>query len=275
MIPVNARLSVYVSAASRGVGLAIARRLAGSADRVAISSRGNYLDDALVQLRREFPKVDFVGAQGDLSTAEGQDAILAQLASASFSPDIFVCNAGHPKRASLEELSREAWGQGMEMILGQAVFATQRFAPMMAARGFGRFIYMSSIHAKTPRALPPEFLTTALARSALFALAKSVQRQYIQHGVAAFSVGLGYVDTPMLRNAAAGRPIDGPTPVASAGQPAPWQQTYDEWAKSIPAGRIASCEELAEVVAFLTSPAADYLNGQVLQFSGGMDGCIL
>lgn len=271
----RAKPSVYVSAASRGLGLAIAQRIALSAGRLAISSRGNHLDEALELLRRENPVAEIIGVRGDLSTAEGQEAILGQLADAAFEPDVFVCNAGHPERATIEELSRESWGHGMEMILGQALFATQRFLPGMAKRGFGRLIYISSIHAKVPRALPPEFLTTALARSALFALVKSVQQKYIRRGVAAFSVGLGYVDTPMLRNAATGRPIDGPPPDVAQGQAAPWQATYEEWAETIPAGRIASSQELAEVVAFLTSPAADYLNGQILHFSGGMDGCIL
>jgi len=268
------RPNVYVSAASRGIGFGVARRLARDAGRLAICSRSDRVEQAAAQLRAENPSLDVVPLRADLSTAAGQESVLAALADAGFKPDIFVCNAGHPARANLEELTREQAAECFELILNQAVFATQRFAPAMAARGYGRLIYMASVHAKIPNSLPPEFVLTSLARASLFALAKAVQQFYVDRGVCAFPIALGYVDTPMLRNAAAGLPIDDDPPSAGVG-PTPWGATYDEWANSLPARRIASVEELAELVAFLTSPAADYLNGQVLNFSGGLDGCIL
>lgn len=161
------------------------------------------------------------------------------------------------------------------MILTQAVFATQRFAPEMAKRGFGRFLFISSILAKYPGLMAPHYFLSCLARSALFALAKLIQAQYAGNGVAAFTLALGYVDTPLLRNMALGEPLDADAPPFAPGNAQPWRPKYDEWSASIPAGRIASAEELAEVVAFLVSPAADYLNGTVFSFAGGLDTSII
>lgn len=262
-----APLNAYISASSRGFAFETARQLAVGGANVALSSRfASHLDAARAAILAEAPQSRVLTIPGDLRNVEDQERILVQLDSDDFEPDVFVCSTGHPKNRFLSSLSRTDWQSDLEMILGQAVFATQKFAPAMAERGFGRFVFLSSIFAKNPS---HEFFMSSLARSALFALSKMVEDEYADRGVASFVVCVGWVDTPMLRNMALGRSSDEPEPDNAL--KASWMPKFEEWAGDIPAKRIASSAELARLVQFLVSPEAEYLNGSVLSFSGGKE----
>lgn len=264
----------YVSAGSRGLALAAALSLARAGAQIAISSRdGRRLSEAKDQILAEVPNASVLTVVADLSSVDDQEHVLTVLEDEAFSPDVFVCSAGHAARKRLEDILRSEYEAGIEMILNQAVFATQRFLPAMATRGWGRIIYVSSIHAKYPNALPPEFILSSIARCGLLSLTKAIQSEYASAGIAAFSVALGYIDTPMLRNAAIGRDVDA-NELESNGE-RPWLPRYAEWSRSIPAGRIAAASEFGDLVGFLASDAADYLNGQLFNFSGGLDGGIV
>jgi NAD(P)-dependent dehydrogenase (short-subunit alcohol dehydrogenase family) len=258
---------VYVSASSRGLAFEIARQFARDGADIALSSRiASHLDTARQTLLAESPQARVLTIQGDIANVGDQEKILATLDAEDFQPDAFVCSAGHPMEGRLSSLSRADWGHELEMILGHAVFASQKFASAMADRGFGRFIFLSSLYAKAPN---HDFFISSLARSALFALSKMVAGEYADRGMAAFVVCLGYIDTPLLRNRALGRPHDEPDPEESLLET--WSARYEEWAADIPAKRIATPAELARFISFLTLPEAEYLNGNVFSFSGGMD----
>lgn len=263
-------LSVYVSAASRGLGLEIASRFAADGASVAISSRDSSRLEAARKQIEARGATTVLALPGDLADGDAQQQILDGLETHRFDPDVIVCSAGQPPNVSLGELSRDRWQRDVEMLLGQAVFVAQRFAPRMAARGFGRFIFVSSSYAKAPTR---GFVTSSIARAGLFALSKVLVDAYADRGVASFVLNLGFVDTPLLRNMAIGAEFDAASPAGSRGRP--WEERYAEWAKLIPAGEIGTPEDLAEIVAFLTTPAAAYLNGAVLPFSGGLDRSIV
>lgn len=259
-------LNVYVSAGSRGLAWTVAKQLAIAGANVALSARSEtHLEEASAAIRKAAPTVRLVTAVGDLARIDDQERILDALKAEGFQPDVFVCSCGQPAEAQLASVDRAQWSHDVEMILGQAVFAAKRFAPMMAERGYGRFIFVSSIYAKTPHA---GSITSSIARAGLFALSKAIVADYARYGVASFPICLGYVDTPLLRNMALGRGYDAPELEGPAGE---WTDRYEEWAVGIPARRIASMEELAEMVRFLVTPAAAYLNGTVLSYSGGLD----
>lgn len=260
-------LNVYVSASSRGLAFEIARSFALSGANVALSSRSPlHLDVARAAIQAEAPQARIITIAGDASSVKDQEELLAALDAERFAPDIFVCSTGHPKEGSLSSLTRTDWAKELEMILGQAAFASQKFAPAMAEKGFGRVVFLSSLYAKAPH---HEFFLSSLARAGVLALSKMVGQEYADRGVASFVICLGYIDTPLLRNRALGRPHDAPAPEAA--DTASWMEKYEAWASDIPAKRIASPQELAKLVAFLATPAADYLNGSVFSFSGGLD----
>ena len=251
----------------RRLAFEIARHLAVGGGEVALSSRdASRLATAKAEILSARQDAKVLTIAGDLSTPADQQKMQAALDAAGFSPDVFVCSSGQPGNTRLASLTRAAWEHDLEMMLGHAVFAAQKFVPKMAERGYGRLIFVSSTYAKTPR---KSFITSSVARAGLFALSKAIVDEYAGSGVASFVICMGHVDTPLLRNMAMGREFDSPDPSASASDS--WLGKYDEWASQIPAGRIGSPAELAKLVTFLISPEADYLCGNVLSFSGGLD----
>ena len=262
-------LNVYISAASRGVAFEIARRMARAGANIAISSRSEArLEIARNKLQNDFPDVTILLVPGDLSKAEDQEKIFDALAEQGFHPDVFVCSAGQPDDASISSVSRSQWRHDQEMILGQAIFASQRFVPSMVEKGYGRIIFISTSFAKMP---DHTYVTSSMSRAGLFALSRAITTQYASKGIASFVVCLGFVNSPLLRNMALGREADAPDPAFEYTTSQPWLDKYEQWAQTIPARKIGSPEELAEAVYFLTSPAADYLNGSVMNFGGGLD----
>jgi 3-oxoacyl-[acyl-carrier protein] reductase len=258
----------YVSASSRGLAFDIAKRLAREGVAVALSSRdAAHLNAARDRILREVPGAVVVTLQGDLSVRTDQQRILDELGERDFLPDIFVCSSGQPPDVQIPSLCRQRWDYDVEMILGQATFAAQRFAPEMARRNYGRVLFISSTVAKMPGR---HFLTSSVTRAGLVALSKAMVEEYGSSGVATFVLCLGYVDTPLLRNMALGREFDAPDPALEAEVQLKWKTRYEEWSKKIPAGRVGKTEELADLVLFLASPAAEYLSGSVLDFAGGL-----
>lgn len=265
-------MKVYVSASSRGLAFDIAQHLAREGADVALSSHNqDRLESARSKILRDSPQATVLTIPTDLSSIKDQERLLRELERQNFSPDVFVCSSGQPLDTRLNSLSREQWAHDLEMILGQAVFAAQRFAPAMSERGYGRFIFISSTYAKSPK---EDFFTSSVARAGSFALSKSLMFQYASRGVASFVICLGFIDTPLLRNMAMGRDFNAPDPAEQDGSES-WNVQYNRWAEAIPAKRIASPAELANLVSFLISPSAGYLNGNVLSFAGGLDGGLL
>lgn len=258
----------YVSASSRGLAFDIARRFACEGLAVALSSRSaTHLSTARDRILRDVPGAVVTTIVGDLSVRDDQERILETLSERDFWPDIFVCSSGQPPDVQVPGLCRQRWNYDVEMILGQAAFAAQRFAPKMAKRNYGRILFISSTKARIPGR---HFLTSSITRAGLVALSKAIVEEYGAKGVATFVLSLGYVDTPLLRNMALGRDFDAPDPAQEGVAQEKWKGCYQEWARQIPARRVGTTEELAELALFLASPASEYLSGSVLDFAGGL-----
>lgn len=268
-------MKAYIAAGSRGIGLEIARRLLRGGADVAFSGRNvGRLEAARKDLLRDHPDGRIITVRADIASIADQEHVAATLEREGFWPDVLVCSAGQPGLATLETVSRDQLQYGFEMLLAHAVFATQRFVRRMAEQGYGRLFFVSSIHAKYPNLLPFEYFISGIARAGLFALVKVIQEQYAGYGVGGFLLLCGYVDTPLLRNVALGKPADCDLSEAEALDGA-WRTRYDEWSRSIPCNRIGSASDLAETVAFLCRPEAQYLTGTTIHYSGGLDHSII
>jgi len=277
---------VYISAGSRGIGFSIALRFAELGADIAISSRKTArLQEAKSKitnrLREKYNKnkvTKILTIEGDLALHAEQERIIRVLRENDFLPDIFVCNAGHPDKVKIEEVTYSQWNKGIEAILTQAVFSTKHFIPNMKQKGFGRIFYISSIHSKIPDILPPDFFITSVTRAALLPLTKMIHNQYADLGITAFTLLLGYMDTPASRNIAMGVDPDNDLPHLAAqidSEDFPWSSKYNEWKQTIPCKKIGELNHLADLVEFLSSRAALYLGGSPISFNGGLDKCIL
>lgn len=246
-----------VCASSRGLGRAVAEELAREGARLIMSARGA---EALEAARADIASkhgVTAIAVAADLGdpteASRVIDAGIAELGQI----DILVSNIGGPPPGPFDAHSPEAWNQAAQQNLMSVIHLCRAVVPGMKERGWGRIINITSIAAKEPVA---NLILSNTMRAGVAGFAKTLASEVAPHGITVNNVLPGYTRTERLEqlagNLAAGK---GTTP----------DQIMDEWAASIPAGRVGEPEEFAAVVTFLASERASYVTGTSLAVDGG------
>jgi NAD(P)-dependent dehydrogenase (short-subunit alcohol dehydrogenase family) len=229
---VQPRVAV-VTAASKGIGAAIARELKARGYELALLARG----EEIHALGSELGAIAHTGDVRDQAT-------LQRLVDAAVDKwgrlDVAVANTGHPPKGAPLELADEQWQAGHELILGSAIRLARVAAPVMTRQRAGAFVCVSSYAAERPELTRS---ASSVYRAALGAWVKLVAEELAPHGVRVNAVLPGFVDS---------------YPVAP------------EIVSTIPLGRAGSVAELARTVAFLASSDAAFVTGQSLLVDGGM-----
>jgi 3-oxoacyl-[acyl-carrier protein] reductase len=164
--------------------------------------------------------------------------------------DILVNNAGGMvKRAKLSELTLELLEQVMRLNFTSALLMTQAVLRVMEKQGNGKVINISSIAGSNGGA--PTTPHYAPAKAALTNLARTLTKEYAPKGIQINTVAPGVIDTRFHLEHTA-------------------RDLWEGLMKVIPMGRAGTSEEVAGAVAFLASPAANYISGEVLHVNGGM-----
>ncbi|MBK8457526.1 MAG: SDR family oxidoreductase [Phyllobacteriaceae bacterium] len=239
-----------VCASSKGLGRGCALALAEAGVDLVVNGRdAATLARTAGDLSARFGvKVTPVAA--DVSTAEGQDALLA----ACPDPDILVNNNGGPPRRDFGELNRQALLDGVTQNMVAPIEMIQRVIAGMAERGFGRIVNITSLSVYMPIA---GLDLSSGARAGLTAFLAGVARTHAGNGVTINHMLPGKFDTDRLRSAFMG---PGKDPEASAAA----------LKRDIPAGRFGTAEEFGAVCAFLCSAHAGYITGQNIVLDGGL-----
>ncbi len=163
--------------------------------------------------------------------------------------DVCVNNAGFLQYANCEETTPELWHKTLRVNLDGVFYVSQRVAPGMKARGFGRIVNISSFGAKTGGLSPlPAY---AASKGGVTSLTFSFAREYAAFGVTCNALAPTFVKTQMLTE-----------------QVSPERQ--EELRKKIPVGRFCELDELAHCVLFLAHPMSGFITGEVLDLNGGL-----
>jgi 3-oxoacyl-[acyl-carrier protein] reductase len=241
------RRIALVTGSTRGLGKAIARRLAR--DGLAVAINGLASDAHAVEtasaIRADGGVADFFSAD---VTDEGQVAGLVGAIAASLGPvDVLVVNATGPQPDGLlEEVAWEDHLAQLDFFVKSPVLLGRAVVPGMRARRFGRIVQVDSEVADRP---PPGRSAYATAKSAQIGLARSWARELAPFGITVNSVAPGFV--PVERHA------DVPPEVRSA------------YLASVPVGRMGTPEDIAHAVSFLVSEGAGFVTGQRIVVDGG------
>ncbi len=237
-----------MTGASRGIGRAIAERLAADGRLVVLVSRSV---DALQEVRLA---IDQAGGQAevrpcDIGDREALDALVQNVASTHGRLDILVNNAGITRDGLILRMSDADFDDVINVNLRSAFVACRAAArPMMRGR-FGRIVNIGSVTGLIGNAGQVNY---AAAKAGLVGLTKTLAKELGSKGITSNLVAPGFIETGMLD--------------------ALPQKLKDEVAKTVPVRRFGRPEEIAHVVSFITSDLASYLTGQVIVVDGGLAG---
>lgn len=192
------RLHAVVTGAGRGVGAALALRLAGRGARVVLAARSaDELERATQAVRERHGAGCALGVRCDVSDARDVEA-LSLRATEFFDgapADLLVNNAGIAPRSPLLEMSEETWDRVLDVNLKGAFLCTKAFLPAMVARKKGRVVNVASISSTLGT---PKLSAYCASKWGLVGFTKAVAEEVREHGVQVLSVMPGSIDTKML-----------------------------------------------------------------------------
>ena len=244
MFELTGRIAL-VTGASRGIGRAIAHRLAGQGATVVAAARGDHAADAVADVVSKGGHAEAVSL--DVTDAAAVERLPGEIVARHGRLDIVVSNAGIARDQLLMRMKRDEWDAVLATNLTATFLLAQAaMRPMLKQRG-GRIIAVSSVVGQMGNAGQTNY---AASKAGLIGFAKALAREVASRSITVNVVAPGMVDTDMTR--------------------AITEQAQVDWASQIPLGRLGTSDDVAAAVCFLASDEASYITGHVLAVNGGM-----
>ncbi len=247
-----------ITAASKGLGKAIALELAREGVQLGISSRNKeHILTTAEEIRKE-TGVRVESMTVDVSNPEEITYFVETMAEKFGKIDILVTNAGGPPSGEFMEIADEAWEKAFQTNLMGIVRTVRETVPYMQQNGSGKILTVASSTVKVP--LPGMVLSNAM-RAGVAAFMKTIATELAKDNILVNVVAPGRIATDRLieLDTAAAKKLNVPV-----------EEISGKLKQSIPLGRYGKPEEFAKAVVFLASDANAYITGTTLLVDGGM-----
>jgi NAD(P)-dependent dehydrogenase (short-subunit alcohol dehydrogenase family) len=243
--------TALVTGAGRGIGQAVAARLAADGFRVALTARSR---DQLDETARLCGGETLV-LPADMLDPATPDDVVSQVESAWGPVDVLVANAGAGESSPVARMSDEMWQRQIDLNLTAPFRCVRRVVPSMVDRQWGRIVVLASVAAKRGE---PYIAAYSAAKHGVLGLVRSVAAELARTGVTVNAVCPAYVDTPMTDGAVE-------TIVSTTGRsPEEARQALE---RKQPIGRLITVEEVADAVMFCVANGG--VTGQGINVDGG------
>jgi 3-oxoacyl-[acyl-carrier protein] reductase len=239
--------TALVTGGSRGIGRAIANRLATQGADVAFTYRGNEEAAAACTAELEGLGRRALAIQANATDPEAAEAVVRQVVEAFGKVDILVNNAGITRDDLIMRMSVEAFREVLETNLFGAFYMTKAVTrPMLKARA-GRIVNITSVSGQAGQMGQANYSS---AKAGLIGLTKATARELASRTITCNAVAPGFVTTELTQDLP--------------------EALQAELVARTPLGRFGTAEEIANAVAFLVSDEAAFITGQVLAVDGGL-----
>lgn len=239
--------TAIVTGGSRGIGRAVAVRLAKDGMNLVINYRGNSAAaEETGRMCRELG-AEVLLVQGDVSRAEDCEKLTAQAKEAFGRVDVLVNNAGITRDGLLARMTEEDFRAVLDVNLVGPWNMMKAVNRIMMKQRYGRIVNLSSVTGLMGNMGQTNY---AAAKAGILGMTKSYAREVASRGITVNAVAPGFIDTDMTEAMPEG--------------------AKDKIISEIPMGRTGKPEDVAEAVAFLASEQAGYITGEVLRVDGGM-----
>jgi NAD(P)-dependent dehydrogenase (short-subunit alcohol dehydrogenase family) len=251
--------TALVTGSTAGIGLAVARTLAQEGVEVIINGRNKARVDALVQqLSDELPGTQFRGIAADFSKVDEVNALLAALSEV----DILINNVGIFEPKNFEDIPDEDWLRFFEVNVLSGVRLSRHYFPKMLAKNWGRIIFVSS---ESALQIPTEMIHYGTTKTAQLAISR---------GLAELTKGTNVTVNSILPGPTFSEGVgDFIGNMATMNKVSVEEMEKDFFKNARPTSiiqRFATTQEIANMVAYLSSPLASATNGAAIRVDGGV-----